>query len=67
MLFLSAEDVERLAAAIRQPYATLVYLLAYGGLWGEAVALRRKLCDILPCKGFRWHARRDSNPQPSDP
>jgi hypothetical protein len=21
----------------------------------------------LQCKGFRWHARRDSNPQPSDP
>jgi len=48
MLFLSAEEVERLAAAIRPPYATLVYLLAYGGLrWGEAVALRRKRCHLL--------------------
>jgi integrase len=37
MLFLTAEEVERLAAAIREPYSTLVYLLAYGGLrWGEA-------------------------------
>jgi integrase len=48
MLFLSAEEVERLAAAIRPPYATLVYLLAYGGLrWGEAVAVRRKRCQLL--------------------
>ncbi|CAN5808031.1 site-specific integrase [soil metagenome] len=48
MLFLSAEEVERLAAAIQPPYATLVYLLAYGGLrWGEAVALRRKRCHLL--------------------
>ncbi len=48
MLFLSAEEVERLAAAIQPPYATLVYLLAYGGLrWGEAVAVRRKRCQLL--------------------
>jgi integrase len=48
MLFLSAEEVERLASAIRDPYATLVYLLAYGGLrWGEAVAIRRKRCQLL--------------------
>ncbi len=48
MLFLDAEEVERLASAIREPYATLVYLLAYGGLrWGEAAALRRKRCDLL--------------------
>ncbi|MFQ5524113.1 MAG: tyrosine-type recombinase/integrase [Acidimicrobiia bacterium] len=47
MLFLSAEEVERLAA-IREPYGTLVHLLAYGGLrWGEAVAVRRKRCDLL--------------------
>ena len=39
MLFLSAEEVEHLALEIREPYATLVYLLAYGGLrWGEAAA-----------------------------
>jgi integrase len=48
MLFLSAAEVERLAAAIRELYGTLVYLLAYGGLrWGEAVAVRRKRCDLL--------------------
>lgn len=48
MLFLSAEEVERLAAAIREPYGALVYLLAYGGLrWGEAVSVRRKRCDLL--------------------
>jgi integrase len=48
MLFLDAEEVEHLASAIREPYATLVYLLAYGGLrWGEAAALRRKRCDLL--------------------
>jgi len=48
MLFLSAGEVERLAAEIREPYGTLVYLLAYGGLrWGEAVAVRRKRCDLL--------------------
>ena len=48
MLFLSAEEVEQLAVAIQPPYATLVYLLAYGGLrWGEAVALRRKRCELL--------------------
>jgi len=48
MLFLSAGEVERLAAAMGQPYATLVYLLAYGGLrWGEMAAVRRKRCDLL--------------------
>jgi len=48
MLFLSAEEVERLALEIREHYATLVYLLAYGGLrWGEAAALRRKRCQLL--------------------
>jgi len=48
MLFLSAGEVERLAATMRRPYGTLVYLLAYGGLrWGEATAIRRKRCDLL--------------------
>lgn len=48
MLFLSAEEVERLAAAIREPYGTLVYVLAYGGIrWGEAAAVRRKRCQLL--------------------
>jgi len=47
MLFLDADQVDRLADTIRQPYGTLVYLLAYGGLrWGEAAALRRKRCDL---------------------
>jgi integrase len=47
MLFLDADEVERLADTIRQPYGTLVYLLAYGGLrWGEAAALRRGRCDL---------------------
>jgi site-specific recombinase XerC len=32
MLFLDADQVERLAVSIRAPYGTLVYLLAYGGL-----------------------------------
>ncbi|MGH8924014.1 MAG: tyrosine-type recombinase/integrase [Acidimicrobiia bacterium] len=48
MLFLTAEEVERLASVIREPYSTLVHLLAYGGLrWGEAAALRRKRCHLL--------------------
>lgn len=47
MLFLDADQVDRLADTIRQPYGTLVYLLAYGGLrWGEAAALKRKRCDL---------------------
>ena len=47
MLFLDADQVERLAASVREPYGTLVYLLAYGGLrWGEAAALRRRSCDL---------------------
>lgn len=47
MLFLDADQVDRLAATIQEPYGTLVYVLAYGGLrWGEAAALRRKRCDL---------------------
>jgi integrase len=47
MLFLDADEVERLALSIRKPYGTLVYVLAYGGLrWGEAAALRRGRCDL---------------------
>lgn len=47
MLFIDASQVNRLASSIREPYGTLVYLLAYGGLrWGEAAALRRKRCDL---------------------
>jgi integrase len=48
MRFLTAEEVERLASSIREPYGLLVYTLAYGGLrWGEAGALRRGRCDLL--------------------
>jgi integrase len=48
MLFLDADQVERLATSIHEPYGTLVYLLAYGGLrWGEAAALRRGRCDLV--------------------
>lgn len=48
MLFLDADEVERLATAIRQPYGMLVYVLTYGGLrWGEAAALKRGRCDLL--------------------
>ncbi|MGH8935600.1 MAG: tyrosine-type recombinase/integrase [Acidimicrobiia bacterium] len=48
MVFLTAEQVEELADAMEDPYDTLVYVLAYGGLrWGEAVALRRRRCDLL--------------------
>ena len=48
MRFLTSEQVETLAASIRQPYGVLVHTLAYGGLrWGEAVALRRGRCELL--------------------
>jgi len=47
MLFLDADQIDRLAGTIQEPYGTLVYVLAYGGLrWGEAAALRRKRCDL---------------------
>jgi integrase len=47
MLFLSAAQVRDLAEAAGE-YGTLIYVLAYGGLrWGEAVAIRRKRCDLL--------------------
>jgi integrase len=51
MLFLSAEQVGRLADEIAHPYGVLVLTLAYGGMrWGEAVALRRSRCDLLHSK-----------------
>ena len=47
MLFLSADQVSRLADEIAQPYRVLVLTLAYGGMrWGEAAALRRSRCDL---------------------
>lgn len=46
--FLDAGQVDALAEAVPPAHRTLVYLLAYGGLrWGEAVALRRRRCDLL--------------------
>jgi integrase len=49
MRFLDSRQVEALASSLGEEYdATLVYLLAYGGLrWGEAVALRGNRCDLL--------------------
>jgi integrase len=48
MLFLDADQVDRLAKTIQEPYGTLVYVLTYGGLrWGEAAALRRGRCDLV--------------------
>ncbi len=48
MHFLSGEEVEQLAQATPKPFEVLIYTLAYGGMrWGEAVALRRKRCDLL--------------------
>jgi integrase len=48
MHFLSAPAVASLGEAISEPYETLVYLLAYGGLrWGEAAGLRRGRCHLL--------------------
>lgn len=48
MRFLSAEEVVELAHAVSAPYGTLIYLLAYGGVrWGEAIALRRRRCELL--------------------
>ncbi|CAN5235386.1 site-specific integrase [soil metagenome] len=46
--FLTAGQLEALVDAADPRYATLLYLLAYGGLrWGEAAALRRKRVDVL--------------------
>lgn len=47
MLFLTADQLARLAAAAGD-HAPLVYLLGYGGIrWGEAAALRRRRVDVL--------------------
>lgn len=46
--FLSPDEVNRLAESIAQPYSTLVFTLAYGGIrFGEAAALRRSRCRLL--------------------
>ncbi len=47
--FLTAEQVARLAEAMpTRQHATMVYVLAYGGLrWGEMAALRRGRVDVL--------------------
>ena len=47
-LFITPEEVDRLAVTVGARYRTLVYVLAYGGLrWGEAAALRRRRVDVL--------------------
>ncbi len=46
--FLDQEQVGRLATAIDPRYRVMVLVLAYSGLrWGEAIALRRRSCDLL--------------------
>ncbi len=47
--FLTAEQVARLSEAMpNHQYATMVHVLAYGGLrWGEMAALRRGRVDVL--------------------
>jgi integrase len=51
MLFLTHEEVERLAGLIDEPWRTLIFTLAYTGIrWGEAAALRRNRCHILKAK-----------------
>jgi integrase len=48
MRFLTAQQVNALAHAMPEPYPTMVYVLAYGGIrWGEMAALRRSRCDLL--------------------
>ncbi|MGA9597983.1 MAG: hypothetical protein WBV06_17655 [Acidimicrobiia bacterium] len=61
MRFLSVEQVEALASAIREPYGVLVNTVAYGGLrWGEAVALDGN--DVSCCvPGSMW---RNRSPRP---
>lgn len=51
MLFLTHEEVERLAGEVDEPWRTLIFTLAYTGIrWGEAAALRRSRCHILKAK-----------------
>ncbi len=48
MLFLTPDQVQRLAEAVPADHATLVYLLAYTGIrQGEATALRRSRVNLL--------------------
>ena len=48
MVFLSAQEVARLAGAIEEPYGTLVYFAAYTGLrFGEIAALRLGRVNML--------------------
>ena len=47
-LFLTPDEVDRLADAVRDRHRVLVYILAYGALrWGEAAALRLRRVDVL--------------------
>jgi integrase len=46
--YLTVPQVDKLASEVPPVHEALIYLLAYGGLrWGEAVALRRKHCNLL--------------------
>ena len=46
--FLTAPELARLAGTIDPVYRTLVLILGYSGIrFGEAVALRRRACDLL--------------------
>lgn len=46
--YLTADELDALAGAIKPEYKLLVYLLGYGGLrWGELAGLRRASCDLL--------------------
>ncbi len=48
MLFLSGDEVDRLASAVPAHYGALVYTLAYEGIRvGEAIALRRNTINLL--------------------
>lgn len=48
MLFLSAEEIERLADAIDPRYRALIYVAAYSGCrWGELAYLRRDHIHVL--------------------
>ncbi len=48
MRYLDAEEIDRLATEITEPYGTMVHVFGYCGLrWGEAAALRRSRCLVL--------------------
>ena len=47
-IFLTGEQIDRLAAAAGGAWSVLIYTMAYAGLrWGEAAGLRRSGCGLL--------------------